>query len=290
MEKYLFDYHTQVLEHGENKPLRVEETIVAAINCGLSSICLTDHFPLPVDFVDPSPTKDCCMSSNLYVLYQSQVDQIITKYKKRIQIYRGAECDWLPKYGEWTKKQLRNWPFDYIIGSVHFLGEIDDKAGRRNFILDYGEKEFLNGVAFYGGIRQLTEEYFSQVRTMISSRLFNGVGHTDLVKKYNDGSLFTGNEGWYRNQVSQTLDVLADSSMVMEINTAGWDKKCKEQYPSFWIIQEAYKRDIPLTIGSDAHVPDKIGRNLDKAISLAKKAGYTKLIKFIKRKKVEVEI
>lgn len=288
--EFLFDYHTQTLEHGFEKPLRIEETIQAAIKGSLSAICLTDHYPLPSGFIDPTEEKDCAMPMSWYEDYQDQVTELIAKYRQEIRICRGAEFDWLPGYAGWTTKEIKRWPFDYVIGAVHFLGEIKNEKGRRNFLLDYREDEFLNGVRYFGGIRPLIEKYFGEVRAMILSGLFDCVGHIDLIKKYNDGSLFSEADGWYIEVVLETLDAIAESEMILEINTSGWDKKCGFAYPSLWILEEAKKRNISLTIGSDGHTPETIGRNLEKAVLLAKKAGYKKLMKFRQRKKMEVTI
>lgn len=285
MKKYLFDYHTQALDHGENKSLLLRETIEAAIKQRLVAICLTDHFPLPADFQDS--THDDRVK---YPDYYWEAVNVQKVFAGKMEVRIGAEFDWLPTYKELISKQIDKFKFDYIIGSVHFLGKIKDKKGERNFCHDYSHEEFMNGLQYYKNINELIYYYYQEVRNMIDSRLFDGVGHIDLIKKFNDGSLFNQSDKWYKENVLQTLDVLATSSMAMEINTAGWDKKCKEQYPSLWVLKEAFKREIPITLGSDAHTPDKIGRNLEKAASLAKEAGYTKLVRFIKRKKVEVEI
>lgn len=286
----LFDYHTQVLEHGCNKPLRVEETIEAAIRFGLSAICLTDHYPLPPSFVDPTEEKDCAMSLALYPEYQRKVRLAQEKYKDKIEVAVGSEFDWLPEYIGWTRKQINLWLFDYIVGSVHFLGQIEDKRARRNFLLDYKEEEFKRGIAYYGGIKPLVKAYYGEIQNMTKSKMFDSVGHFDLVKKYNDGSLFSEKEKWYREKVLETLRIIADSEMAIEINTASWDKICQAPYPSEWIVKQAYEKNIPLTIGSDAHTPKAVGKDLDRAVILARQAGYRKLVGFNNRQKIKIPI
>lgn len=285
MKKYLIDYHTQTIDHGDNKPLLLKETIEAAIKQRLIAICLTDHFPLPPNFQDS--THDGRVQ---YPDYYWKAIGTKETFKGKIEVDVGAEFDWFPMYREWISDQINKYEFDYLIGSVHFLGKIKDESGERNFCHDFSYEEFMSGLKYYKDIKTLVCKYYQEVRNMIDSGLFDGVGHIDLIKKFNDGSLFNQNEEWYKDQVFQTLDVLTNSSMVMEINTSGWDKKCKEQYPSLWILEDAYKRGIPITIGSDAHTPEKIGSNLDKAIVLAKQAGYTSLVRFKKRKPIIVEI
>ena len=112
----------------------------------------------------------------------------------------------------------------------------------------------------------------------------------DLVKKYNDGDLFSGDETWYREAVVNTLNAISRYGMSIEINTAGFDKKCHEAYPSLWILQEARAKSIPLTISSDGHVPEIIGKNLGSAVELAKAAGYDHLTEYERRQRIAVQI
>ena len=72
----------------------------------------------------------------------------------------------------------------------------------------------------------------------------------------------------------------------IEISCAGLRKPCKEIYPSLEFLKLARSFDVPITLGSDAHVPQDVGRDLDKAIELAKAAGYTEFCRFKKRKKI----
>jgi len=286
----LFDYHTQTIEHGLAKPRRVNETVQAAIEAGLSSICLTDHFPLPLGYEDPTDEKDCAMAFSDYPKYQQEVDNATRKYGAYINILRGAEFDWISGYELWTHEQVNAWPFDYVIGSVHLLGQIEDERGKRNLILDYKQEEFQRGIDYFGGIRPLGETYYQEVRAMVESGLFDGVGHLDLIKKFNDGTIFSENQSWYQEAVLATLATIAESGMSIEINTAGWDKKCQDAYPSLWILREARLRGIPLTTGSDAHVPENIGRNLDRAIELAKSAGFNHLVEYRRHRQIAVPL
>ena len=285
-----FDYHTHTIEHGLAKPRRVREIVQAALDKGLSTICLTDHYPLPPGYEDPTDEKDCAMVSANYPIYQQEVTQAIEEFGDRINIRRGAEMDWFADYAQWTRQEVSRWPFDYVMGSVHFIGRIADSLGERNFLLDYKEEEFQRGLEFVGGIEPLARSYYSEVQAMVRSGIFDGVGHLDLVKKYNDGSLFSGDEPWYRKIVADTLDAVAQSGMSIEINTAGLDKKCHEAYPSLWILQEARVRSIPLIISSDGHVPEIIGKNLDKAVVLAKDSGYDYIVEYRNRQRTSVQI
>lgn len=285
-----FDYHTHSIEHGSAKPRRVIEVIEAAIDKSLSTICLTDHYPLPSGFEDPTEEKDCAMSSQDYPVYHQEISQAINILGGRINIRRGVEVDWLPEYVSWTRQEIDRWPFDYVMGSVHFIGKISDRLEERNFLLDYKEEEFLRGVEFFGGVESLVRSYYREICALTRSGIFDGVGHIDLVKKYNDGTLFSGYEPWYQEAATDALNSIAQAGMSIEINTSGLDKKCHEVYPSLWILREARYRNIPVTMSSDGHTPEIIGRNLSYAVELAKEAGYNQIVEYENRQRVIVPI
>jgi len=81
------------------------------------------------------------------------------------------------------------------------------------------------------------------------------------------------------------LDLIKKYRLALEINTSGLDKRVKEQYPSEWISYESYKRKIPITIGSDAHSPEEIGRHFAETTKLLKRIGYKDISYFSKRER-----
>lgn len=272
----LFDYHTQALDHGIRKVLRIEETVDAAMDKGLSAICLTDHFPLPKDFADK--TNDIRI---MYPEYVEKVFQAREKYKDQIEILFGVEIDWLEGYEDWISKEVKKYPFDYVIGSVHYI------AG---YPIDYTDRWFKELVNKSGGIKKVVSKYYQEIRNVIASNFFDGLGHLDRIKRYSVDIYFREDEDWYREEIDKTLGILQKSRMVMEINTSGLTKPFASTYPSPWILKEAKKRDIKIIIGSDAHTPENVGKDLDRAVELAKSVGYQKLVRFEKRKKTEVII
>lgn len=275
MKPILFDYHTQALDHGENKPIRIEETVESAIEKGLVAICLTDHYRMPPNFSDA--TDDARVQ---YPQYMEDVMKAKNKYKNEIEVIFGAEFEWLAGFEDWTEEETKKYPFDYTIGSVHYV---------RGIPIDFIPEYFEKAINLCGGIQGLVKEYFLQTRRCAQSMLFSSIGHLDRIKEFNR-NFYSEDETWYRKEVLETLDCISKTTKTMEINTSGLRKVCKAIYPSEWIVRQACKRNIDLTIGSDAHTPENIGSGLEKGIEIAKRAGYKKLVRFIKRKKIEVKI
>ncbi len=280
MDKINFHIHST----GSDGKLTPEEVVKEAIAAGIKYMCFTDHYGLPsgvaeeVDSVEPHSAA-----------YVREVRRLQRAYKKDIDIAFGAELDWLEHHQEWLKQELKKRKYDYVLGSIHFL----EKNGRY-YVFDLGKEgkqEWLEVADVFGGVENFVNEYYKQIRLMAKSRLYDCVGHFDIVKMYNaDSSLFSENSGWYKQGVNSALDSIKDAGMSLEINTHGLIKVTASQYPSFWILKEARKRNIPLTVGTDAHRTGQVNQDIDKAYSLAKQAGYKEIVRFKARKMISMPI
>ncbi|MFN2357798.1 MAG: hypothetical protein ABR534_08675, partial [Desulfotignum sp.] len=90
------------------------------------------------------------------------------------------------------------------------------------------------------------------------------VGHLDVLKKHNtQNRFFNENDGWYRKLVDETLDIIKDRGMQLEINMGGMAHPIAVPYPSPWIVRAALDKGIALVMGSDAHHPEAIGQQFD---------------------------
>jgi histidinol-phosphatase (PHP family) len=260
----------------------VAEVIDFAVGRGLSYICFTDHYPLPPALAHNAP-------QGLSDAYVKEIEEAKTKFTGTIDICLGAEFDWLEDYADWTWQEIAKRNYDYVLGSIHLLNVFD--RTRKYGILDMNEEGFREVADIWGGMKNLIAEYYRQLRLMIESGIFDGLGHFDLIKIYNKAAvLFSEESEWYKEHVITTLDVLAQSKMCMEINTNGWYKKCSVQYPSVWILKEACRRNIPITLSSDGHRGDSIGRDLLKAAELAKSAGYDSIVRFKRRTMMRIAL
>ena len=159
--------------------------------------------------------------------------------------------------------------------------------------INWTEELFLEAIDKSKGIKNLVKEYYKQARLIAQSEAFECIAHFDLIKCWNkDSKYFSDKEDWYKYEVLKTLDEISKSKISIEINTSNWRDfyPCEEQCPSLWILQEAKKRNIPITIGSDGHKKEHIGTGLERAIILAKQAGYISILKFKKRKPIQIPI
>jgi len=157
---------------------------------------------------------------------------------------------------------------DYLIGSVHFL----EAWG-------FDNPEFI-GKWEEQNIDEIWQKYFDTIEEMAKSKLFDIVGHFDLIKVFKFMP-----EGDINQMATKALEAIKEAGMALELNVAGYRKKVAEPYPSPSLLQQAYNLGIPITFGSDAHTPQQVNMFEKQIISLAKSVGYTECVYFINREK-----
>ena len=160
---------------------------------------------------------------------------------------------------------------------MHFVDQFPDGAP---WAVDANENVFRAGVnsIFGGSVEKALRRYFSIVREMVQETKPDIVAHLDRFKKNNiDRSFYEESMDWYQEEIRHTLDVIAESGCIMEVNTKSIYKGFDQPYPSDWVIQEAFKRNVPIHLGADAHHPELITGGFDKAIQMIEVAGYKEL-------------
>ncbi|HWQ93272.1 MAG TPA: histidinol-phosphatase HisJ family protein, partial [Clostridia bacterium] len=181
--------------------------------------------------------------------------------------------DYIPGYEGWIRDLAARHPWDYFIGSVHYVSD-DWAIDNPNMVSSWQSRDPM----------EVWTAYFERLTLAAESGLFEIIGHADLCKRFN----------FYPKQdctplFTRFLEAAKTSGTAIELNTAGLRKDCKEIYPSPAILRLASSIGVPITFGSDAHTPGDVGKNFAEAIALARSAGYTRCVRFTGRKKVEVE-
>lgn len=255
------DYHTHtpLCKHAEGEP---EAFVAQAIQLGLHSYGIADHAPMPPEL---ELFDDWRMLYAELPLYK----EWIMRAKKAaahtpLRVLSALECDWLPGIEPWIQRLRQEHEWDYLIGSVHYLP--NEEAVDNSIYADS---------SITGSVEEDWKQYWASMQGLVESGLFDVVGHIDLVKIWGrspQGDL----SAYYR----PTLDALEGSGMAVEINTAGWHKKCREQYPSEAILTELLRRRIPILINADAHYPEHLSRGWDDAIALLQRLTNNKLTQF----------
>ncbi len=264
----LVDYHNHnyLCKHADG---RLEEYVLRAIEIGLTEIGLSDHTPMPDDW----DNKVRMSEAQFWNEYAPAVKHLQEKYRGKITIKFAVEGDFFPGTEQWVKEFNAKNDFDYVIGSVHYLGNwgFDDP----HFVANYDVKD----------VNEIYTDYYDHVKRSAQSGLFDILGHCDLVKKFGHRPTKDMTE-----ILRETFKVVKESGMSVEINTSGLRKPVKEMYPSEQILSILSEYRIPLALGSDAHTPGDIGRDFDLAAEMIRRYGRGKLSVYTRRQRSEIEI
>jgi histidinol-phosphatase (PHP family) len=242
----------------------VESMMEGAPKAGLDELGISDHYALDPD----SRSLSWAMKTELLGEYATQISQMGTN-AQGFEVRLGLEVDYFPETIKLVPGRLAPYPFDFLIGSVHFIDNfpIDMNVGPWKELSENSRNEVWRG-------------YWHRLRAMVETRLFDIVGHFDLPKKFGYFPTVDLN-----SEALAALDAIASGGMTIELNTAGWNKPVREAYPSLFFLREAYQRKIPLVINADAHKPEDLICHFDRARALAAEAGYTELVRFHQRRR-----
>lgn len=256
-----YHLHTPLCKHAVGLPT---EYAARAVELGLPEIGFSDHSPMP------SVHDNWRMLIDEFPTYLKIIETARAAYPQ-MPIRLGLEVDYFESGESWIAHlaQLAKW--DYLIGSVHYLGDwaMDDPALVRRF----GERP----------VEETWERYWSLFGKAARSGHFDIMAHPDLVKKF--GHIPKGNLDRY---YEPALQAVLEAGVAIEINTAGLFKDVREMYPARRFLEMAGEAQVPLVISSDAHEPDHVGREFSQAANLARECGFSELQRFCGRIRVPV--
>ena len=247
--------HTPLCNHAKGS---LHEYIEAAIMHGTKYFGISDHAPM--DF-DPQYR----MKFEQMQGYEASIKEAKQTYHDKIDILLGYEVDYLE--GHMDDRVLAS-DVDYLIGSVHFLGTwgFDNPA----FIDEYKNRD----------IDTIYKDYFTQIENLAKTKLFDIVGHLDLIKVMN----FLPKTD-VRILAKEAIKAIKKADMVVELSAAGYRKPVKEAYPSDSLLELIADANIPITFASDAHHPKQVGFKSDALEAKAKAFGYHSCATFSKRQR-----
>jgi histidinol-phosphatase (PHP family) len=190
--------------------------------------------------------------------------QTLNRNTKDIKVKTGLEVDFFAGKEKEIRDYLSPFSLDYIIGSVHYLGE----------------KTVDVGPEFYEGknIDRLFESYFDSVCIAVESELFDIIGHCDLIRIYGYRPSFDA-EPLYR-RLAKTM---SKHNVAFEVNTNGRNRPLADFYPDRRYLHIFREENVPVCVNSDAHMPSRVGQYFDEAYELLRVAGYTEMAVFDNR-------
>ena len=262
----MIDYHihTQLCNHAMGV---MGAYVRRAIEKGLKEICFLDHLTIS------EPGNRLSMTPGEVPFYFQAIQNLKNSFKGIISVKAGLEIDFSPENTDLVEEIIETFSFDVIGSSLHFPGNIDIVTSNSDW--KHGKFD-----TYY-----IYELYFSQLKMMLEYDYFDIICHLDLVKKFGRKPPRT-----FDKEFDEIITIIKDKDLTVELNTNGYNHPVSEAYPAPGIINKCHKAGVSMTLGSDAHHPDDVGRHFDVAFPLLRSAGYTHLATFTERRRADIPI
>jgi histidinol-phosphatase (PHP family) len=252
--------HTPLCRHARGEPVDYARH---ALEVGLTEIGFSDHSPMARDDFDD------------WRMLNDQLDEYVEKVRRaqrefpQLTIRLALEVDYLPGHEDWIRDLAARHPWDYLIGSVHYISE--------DWVVDHPSQlsKWKDRDPY-----EVWRIYFERLTMAAETGCFEIIGHADLPKKFGHRPTRDCTPLFDRFLMSAKRNGCA-----IELNTAGLRKECREIYPSRPFLQLAFQHGVPITFGSDAHAPQEVGLNFAEAMELANSVGYTSTCQFFGRQR-----
>ncbi len=205
------------------------------------------------------------------------VDEYCAFVRDQTDLRLGIEADFVPGREDRVASFLEARDWDYVVGSIHFLGDAGALDEERFDIWGSGM-----------GAEKIWTTYFTWLGELARTGSYDILAHPDLVKHW--GGRRPAPEGELRRYYELAADGLAESKIAVELSTAGLRKPVGELYPSREFLEMALEAGCPVALSSDAHRPEDVGAGYDQALELLDSLGVTELAVFEGRRRRLVPI
>ncbi len=257
----------------------IEQYVRAGEARGVTTVCITEHlfrfeeaYKMLHGWWDEDPDKRLAGMVGQY--WQDHVSGSVADYVRLVEdakaaglpVLLGLEMDWLHGKEDVLRSFLAPYDWDIVLGSVHYIGAwgVDDDR----FIDEWEKHDIAEAWAEYGGL----------MKELAESGLVDALTHPDVVKKF----------GHRPKDETPLHDLILAGAAVngtaVELNSNGL-RRCGEVFPALPLVERARALGLPITLGSDAHVPELVGSHFDDLTAWAKRAGYDEAATFVGRKK-----
>ncbi len=262
----MIDYHvhTSLCNHATGT---MEQYVRAAVAKGLGTICFLDHLTFQ------EAGRHNAMLPREVPMYVDAARRLARQYREQISVRVGLEIDFSPGHVARCIEIVDTFDLDVVGSSVHFL-DGEDVVTRQSA---WGRGD-LDADEIY-------PRYLGALESMLDNDYFDVVCHLDLPKKYNNRPSPPVVQGFMA-----LLEKIRAKDLAVELNTSGLRYPVQEAFPSPELLGRCARLGIPLVTGSDAHSPELVGGDFDRARDLLNAAGYRCLTGFSHRQRETVPL
>lgn len=254
------DYHIHTIFSVDGRDT-IESVCRAAIERGLTRICLTEH----VDRVEWEPERAFFRPAE----YMAEIERCRALFAGQLSISAGMEAGETHLVADEIAALLNAWPFDFVLGSAHWIDRIT-----------------LNLSRFYEHQppHVVEHNYLTRVLELAQSGEFDSLGHLDLIKRYRPLHSGIFDPLPHADVIRAILHAIVQRDKAIEINTSPLRKGLPATCPDLTVLR--WYRELggdKLTVGSDAHSTGEVGADIAAALDLARAAGFGRIAIFWRR-------
>jgi len=286
------DYHLHLVPHDVPAEVvgpfgrLIERYVDHAREVGVTELGFTEHFYRCVESApvlgpfweseiraDLAAQAKAAVSADRTLSLETYVGAVLAAKEQGLPVKLGLEVDFFPETIDAVAAFLEPYPWDYLIGSVHWIGGWGVDDGRAAY-------EFERR-----GIQQAWDDYFDLELRLAESGLVDVLAHADVVKKNGHRPVAEPLE-WY-DRVAQAA---SRTGTAVEVSSQGLRYPAAEVYPSPAFLSRLADHDVGITLGSDGHTPDAAGWGHHQVVEAARDAGYSSYLRFEARRPEPIEL
>jgi histidinol-phosphatase (PHP family) len=286
--KSVIDYHVHLWRHGPQSSLQATIDQLAtycthAAEVGVTELAVTEHCSRFVQFDrlvrgwwddDPSPARRAemknCWDEELGADLDQYVETAVAAKAAGLPVVVGLEVDYFPGQMDKVAALLGGYPFDVLLGSVHWIGAWLFDA------LDWTEAQKQWTAR---GVESVWDAYTRSIEELAGTGAVDVLAHPDLAKV-----------AGHRPQVpDEFYDRIAEAArscgLAAELNSSGWRKPCAEAYPAPALLARFHDLGVLITTGADGHQVDHVTWRVSDLTAMARAVGYSEVSTFRDRKR-----
>jgi histidinol-phosphatase (PHP family) len=259
----IVDYHLHLRDRSggiEHTLAAVRHFVETAGARGIDEIGFTEHvyyFRQTEEIWDVEYQRERCRFD-----LDAYCDAVLDAKREGLPVKLALEVDHVGERQQRLSELLEPYPWDYLLGSVHWI------AG--------GAVDAEPGVWAGASVEDVWRRYVTALAELAGSGAVDVLAHPDLAKIFGKRP---------RPDVLAVLhagaaEAIATSGVAVEISTAGFRKPVGELYPDPAFLVECVRRGVGVTLASDAHEPQLVGEDFDRALEAARRAGCSTVTVF----------
>jgi histidinol-phosphatase (PHP family) len=289
----MLDYHLHLWPHAESSTwFRLEQVASyceAAQAAGVTQLALTEHLhrftqvqPIVqrcLDDADDTPALRDALGAYFHHHVRSDLDAYVELCQAAkdagLPVVMGLEVDYFSDQMDDVARLLEGYPFDVLLGSVHWLGawQFDDLRNPAH-LAEWDAR----------GVEQAWDDYTRCMEELAATRTCDVLAHPDLIKIARRQPAVP-HEWWDR-----IAEAAASSGMSAELSSSGWSKLVGEQYPAQGLLERFVQRGVTLTTASDAHELVRVADRMDDLHAMLDRLGVESLAAYEGRRRTSVRV